>query len=805
MHVDSLFESKKAVIQFLETHDPEFAAEVRDRLAYIDKFKTAHEYGDAMVHGDLRHISGHIQDVLTKIQSRLQWGSDKYECSDVERLAAEQNCEVVIAADEYYRKSVSEPPGSRASWNTRDQHMTTSLLRIQAHLDDPKMVIWAHNSHVGDSTATNRGGIGFERNETWNLGQMTRATFGADKVWIVGQYTNTGHVTAASSWGGPHRAHALKPALPDSYEEQLHRLQPAIGPDPFHFRTAVSPEQAAAPETAAEAQLVGLLRGEARLQRWVGVNYKPETERQSHYGELMLSQCYDQIVYIDTTSALTPVAETPTVSPSSAACKRLVKEYRRFVRIPPPGIEAHPLDENILEFHFVLRCDQAPYAGGEYHGLLEFPPEYPMRPPAFKVLTPSGRFKPGVRLCLSMSDYHPESWNPSWSLETLLVGLQSFMYEESNAIGSLSATAAERGRLAAASHSFNKQNHIWRGLFGSGAAGGSGATGDGEEEVQQESVCRFCFNSGGELLSPCMCKGTNEWVHLECLRTWQKQVLLDQPTHPKYHTKIDQVCNVCLEPFTGIGEAPDRHEMMVSYTGAELAAMVTPGNLLVSSRDSSREKLELMAKHPEIRGRLATWTKACFLMLSTGRDRKHLIAVSMSAPVDGPPGDVRLTARQKKFWSQIESGGGSYLLRHFDGGPMNRDTPLGVVHVADTAGAARGATAAEWAQRSSDVQAIAPGWLYGSFEAIEAAVRANGGSGGVVINVVWGAGSWGDTQVLAEIARGGWGIVTVEQYLEIRPDAGMQMDWLLDFEWTRVVGLARLAPKTEYSERGRRR
>jgi len=96
----SLFESKRAVISFLETHDPEFAAEVRDRLAYVDKFQTGHDYGDAMVHGALKHIGQHIQDVLTRIQSRLQWGSDKYECTELERLSAEQNCEVVIAADE---------------------------------------------------------------------------------------------------------------------------------------------------------------------------------------------------------------------------------------------------------------------------------------------------------------------------------------------------------------------------------------------------------------------------------------------------------------------------------------------------------------------------------------------------------------------------------------------------------------------------------------------------------------------------------------------------------------------------------
>jgi erythromycin esterase-like protein len=209
----SLFESKRAVVAFLDEHDPEFAAEVTDRLAYLDRFESGFEYGDAMVNGSFRHIGGHIQDTLTRIQARLQWGSDKYSCSEVDRLSAEQNCEVIIAADEYYRKQVSEPAGSRASWNARDQHMTTSLLRIQAHLDDPKMVVWAHNSHVGDVTATQRGGVEFERNETWNLGQMTRATFGADKVWIVGQYTHGGHVTAAPKWGAPHCAFALKPAV----------------------------------------------------------------------------------------------------------------------------------------------------------------------------------------------------------------------------------------------------------------------------------------------------------------------------------------------------------------------------------------------------------------------------------------------------------------------------------------------------------------------------------------------------------------------------------------------------------------
>ena len=188
-----------------------------------------------------------------------------------------------------------------------------------------------------------------------------------------------------------------------------------------------------------------------------------------------------------------------------------------------------------------------------------------MRPPRFKVLTPSGRFKPGARLCLSMSDYHPESWNPAWSVETCLVGLLSFMYEESNAIGSIGASARERERLAKASHKANRKNKIWCELFGDGAAP-VGIDDDDDDDVGGASVCRFCFTSEGDLISPCMCKGSNEWVHLECLRKWQKEVVLSQPTHPKYHTDIDKVCNICLEPFTGVGIPPSRHSQILKYT-----------------------------------------------------------------------------------------------------------------------------------------------------------------------------------------------------------------------------------------------
>ncbi len=134
----------------------------------------------------------------------------------------------------------------------------------------------------------------------------------------------------------------------------------------------------------------------------------------------------------------------------------------------------------------------------------------------------------------------------------MLVGLQSFMYEESNAIGSISASSEERIKLAKESKSFNSKNAVFCELFDDAGAGKSG-NGSVEDEAASASVCRFCFSSDGTLISPCMCRGTNEWLHLECLKQWQKAVVLSQPTHPKYQTNIDEVCNVCCEPFQGPG------------------------------------------------------------------------------------------------------------------------------------------------------------------------------------------------------------------------------------------------------------
>ncbi|THX53593.1 ubiquitin-protein ligase [Aureobasidium pullulans] len=128
-----------------------------------------------------------------------------------------------------------------------------------------------------------------------------------------------------------------------------------------------------------------------------------------------------------------------------AAHKRLTKEYKNITENPPPYITAHPSESNILEWHYILEGPKdTPYAGGQYWGTLVFPPDYPFAPPAIRMHTPSGRFQPSTRLCLSISDFHPKSFNPAWEVSTILLGLQSFMTSEEMTTGSLSATAAER-------------------------------------------------------------------------------------------------------------------------------------------------------------------------------------------------------------------------------------------------------------------------------------------------------------------------------------------------------------------------
>ncbi|KAJ3158387.1 Ubiquitin-conjugating enzyme E2 6 [Geranomyces michiganensis] len=151
---------------------------------------------------------------------------------------------------------------------------------------------------------------------------------------------------------------------------------------------------------------------------------------------------------------------------SKAAHKRLQKEYNTVAKTPIPFIVTKPLESNILEWHYVIRGPpDSLYAGGEYHGKVIFPSDYPFKPPSIKMLTPNGRFQTDYKLCLSMSDYHPKTWNPAWSVSTILTGLLSFMLEDAPTTGSIKTTPAEKRVYALKSHAVNLANARFREVF----------------------------------------------------------------------------------------------------------------------------------------------------------------------------------------------------------------------------------------------------------------------------------------------------------------------------------------------------
>lgn len=152
---------------------------------------------------------------------------------------------------------------------------------------------------------------------------------------------------------------------------------------------------------------------------------------------------------------------------SRQAQKRLTKEYRTISENPPPYIIAKPNEENILEWHYIITGpDNTPFAEGQYHGILRFPAEYPFKPPSISVITPNGRFACNTRLCLSMSDYHPDTWNPAWSVTTILTGLLSFMTGDEVTTGSINTSENVKKRLAKESKNWNvTDNQRFRKIF----------------------------------------------------------------------------------------------------------------------------------------------------------------------------------------------------------------------------------------------------------------------------------------------------------------------------------------------------
>jgi erythromycin esterase-like protein len=201
---------------------------------------------------------------------------------------AEQNARLVKNAESYYRTMFLEDV---SSWNVRDRHMAETLDALIAHLSRTagraKIAVWEHNSHLGDARATDMG-----RRGELNVGQLTREKYGHEAV-LVGFTTHHGTVTAASDWGAPAERKRVRPALPGSYEALFHAAQP--GRFLLTWREGDN--------------VMSGLRG-PRLERAIGVIYRPDTERQSHYFQARLPEQFDAVLHFDETRAVTPLETT---------------------------------------------------------------------------------------------------------------------------------------------------------------------------------------------------------------------------------------------------------------------------------------------------------------------------------------------------------------------------------------------------------------------------------------------------------------------------------------------------------------
>ncbi len=283
----SLFGSIQAVLSYLDRTDPEAAARARARYACFDHAREdSQAYGYSASFGLAPSCEDEAIQQLRELNQLASTAALRHGLEQDEIFFAQQNARLVHNAEEYYRTMFH---GRVSSWNMRDSHMVETLQALDRHLGAhgaaPRIAVWAHNSHLGDASATEMGDIG-----EWNVGQLMRDRYGGD-AFLLGFSTHRGWVTAATEWDDPPQVKRVRDGLPGSWEDLLH-------------------------QTTDSERLLLPLRGnielrpfasERRLQRAIGVIYRPETERQSHYFHTRLPDQFDALIHIDETHALDPL------------------------------------------------------------------------------------------------------------------------------------------------------------------------------------------------------------------------------------------------------------------------------------------------------------------------------------------------------------------------------------------------------------------------------------------------------------------------------------------------------------------
>ena len=286
----SLHASMKAVLRYLEKVDPEATKKARERYSCFDHFGEDTQAYGLMTRLNLsKSCEEEVVNQLIELQRRAgQFARSGGQFADDELFYAEQNARLVKNAEAYYRSVFLEEV---SSWNLRDRHMAETLDALVTHLGRKgrraKLAVWEHNSHLGDARATEMG----QRGEL-NVGQLTREKYGHEAV-LVGFTTHHGTVTAASDWGKPAERKRVRPALAGSYEALFH----TTGRD--RFLLIPNDSDAMAQQLSAP-----------RLERAIGVIYRPETERQSHYFRARLTDQFDAVLHFDETRAVKPLETT---------------------------------------------------------------------------------------------------------------------------------------------------------------------------------------------------------------------------------------------------------------------------------------------------------------------------------------------------------------------------------------------------------------------------------------------------------------------------------------------------------------
>lgn len=284
----SLHASMRAVVEYLEKHDPYAAQAARASYACFEEFgpePDTYAWATARM-GKETCEEAVTRELLALRERRAELVQhDGMEASD-EFFFAEQNARLARNAEEYYRTMFR---GRVASWNLRDEHMAGTLEHLLEYLrersQNPKVVVWAHNSHLGDARATEMGDMG-----ELNLGQLTRERIAPD-ARLIGFTTYSGTVIAASDWGADAERKQIRPALRGSYEDLFH----ATGTARFFLPVE-------------RGTYVHSLLAQPRLERAIGVIYRPDTERQSHYFHARLADQFDAVIHVDESRAVEPLS-----------------------------------------------------------------------------------------------------------------------------------------------------------------------------------------------------------------------------------------------------------------------------------------------------------------------------------------------------------------------------------------------------------------------------------------------------------------------------------------------------------------